>query len=222
MNERYQQIKKLQQKAIAIDSVYGKTDLIQAIKNKSIDDKTFIRKIYSMAFRSGSLNERIRVYYELEQVSPRVFNWNIKLDKPSDSLFVDGSARFKINDGYHRSFIKPDLNKYVFVENGDDDYLISFKDEFSLIPSLIRDFSIFKNKILETDNKKSYSKVQLLYKFKKFKLKDGTKNIIAALILAFGLILASFIYAYANRYSVDMPLRIDKWNGTYQVMVEKK
>lgn len=31
-------------------------------------------------------------------------------------------------------------------------------------------------------------------------MKDGTKNIIAACILAFGLILSTFIYAYSNRY----------------------
>lgn len=46
-------------------------------------------------------------------------------------------------------------------------------------------------------------------------MKDGNKNIIAACILAFGLIVASIFYAFANRYEISrtagtMPMRIDK------------
>ena len=58
-------------------------------------------------------------------------------------------------------------------------------------------------------------------------MKDATKNIIAACILAVGLIISTVIYAYSNRYSVEhrdysKPVRFDKWNGTYQFMKEVK
>lgn len=50
-------------------------------------------------------------------------------------------------------------------------------------------------------------------------MKNVDKNIIAALILALGLILSTVIYAYSTRYDiVKIPdgymLKVDKWNGT--------
>ncbi len=57
-------------------------------------------------------------------------------------------------------------------------------------------------------------------------MKEGTKNIVSALIIALGLIIASVIYAYSNRYDVEKsgmyPRRFDKWNNTYEWINEKK
>ena len=168
MDKIYQQIIDLQKKATAIDPVYGKIDLHKAILNKSLGEKDIIRRIFSMALRSGALIERNHIYYEMDQISPRVFYWNIKLDKPSDKSFISGVARYKIDKGYHRSYTKPDLNKYVFVDNGDDDYLILFKDEFSLIPRMVSEFSIFTP---ERQNNKA--------------MREGTKTIIASILTSF-------------------------------------
>jgi len=58
-------------------------------------------------------------------------------------------------------------------------------------------------------------------------MKDGTRNIIAACILAFGLIVSSIIFAYSNRYEiVKIPdgymIKVDKWSGTMSKCVLKK
>lgn len=45
-------------------------------------------------------------------------------------------------------------------------------------------------------------------------MKDGTKNIIAACILALGMIFSTYLYVSAYRYEIDKPYRIDKWTGT--------
>lgn len=47
-------------------------------------------------------------------------------------------------------------------------------------------------------------------------MKDSTKNIIAACIIALGLIISTIIYAYSTRYQIEKFVRIDKWKGTYQ------
>lgn len=55
-------------------------------------------------------------------------------------------------------------------------------------------------------------------------MKDGTKNIIAACVLAFGLIVSSIIYAISTRYSVSTdgpPKRIDNWHGTFEYIESK-
>jgi hypothetical protein len=41
------------------------------------------------------------------------------------------------------------------------------------------------------------------------------KNLISALIIAIGLIIAAFIYAYGNRYEIDQRRKvvIDKWTA---------
>lgn len=51
------------------------------------------------------------------------------------------------------------------------------------------------------------------------RLTDTNKNIIAAAILAFGLIVSAIIYAYSNRYYISEKgegrmIRVDKWEGT--------
>ena len=55
-------------------------------------------------------------------------------------------------------------------------------------------------------------------------MKDSTKNIIAETIIAVGLIIASTIYAFSNRYVVINSLsncRIDTWTATYTVLTKK-
>lgn len=84
----------------------------------------------------------------------------------------------------------------VFVNDIARNWLVGF---------LVKLVRLIKNRILKTTPIK-------------IEMKDGTKNIIAACILALGMIVASIIYAYSSRYTVDMPLRIDKWKGTYQQM----
>ncbi len=43
-------------------------------------------------------------------------------------------------------------------------------------------------------------------------------NIIAALILAIGIIIAASIYSYANRYELTGRHVVDKHNATYRVI----
>jgi hypothetical protein len=50
----------------------------------------------------------------------------------------------------------------------------------------------------------------------------NNKNLLPALIIALGLIIASLIYAYATRYECDSPIIIDKWNSTYTRIKEAK
>ena len=49
-------------------------------------------------------------------------------------------------------------------------------------------------------------------------MKEGTKNIIAACILAFGMILCAVIFAYSSRYEIvshyPYKYRVDRWTGT--------
>jgi len=59
------------------------------------------------------------------------------------------------------------------------------------------------------------------------KLTEGTKNIIAACIIAFGFIVASIIYAYSTRYTIisdrfGFGKKIDSWSGTYIELKEAK
>ncbi len=54
-------------------------------------------------------------------------------------------------------------------------------------------------------------------------MKDGTKNIIAACILMIGLIVAGFLYAFANRYEIDQrhpAQRFDKWTKKIEYMTK--
>lgn len=56
-------------------------------------------------------------------------------------------------------------------------------------------------------------------------LTNGTKNIIAASIIAIGLMVSAYLYALANRYEIDKNYpyeRFDKWKNTYELMKEKK
>ena len=58
-------------------------------------------------------------------------------------------------------------------------------------------------------------------------MKNVDKNIIAACILALGLIISSFIYAYSNRYEVIRVsdggiCTVDKWSGTIARVELKK
>lgn len=50
-------------------------------------------------------------------------------------------------------------------------------------------------------------------------MRDLNKNIIAACILALGLIISTTIYAYSNRYEIivsERIIKVDKWTGTYE------
>nr|WP_320022103.1 hypothetical protein [uncultured Draconibacterium sp.] len=51
--------------------------------------------------------------------------------------------------------------------------------------------------------------------------KDSNPRLIPAVIIAVGLIVAAFIYAYAHRYNVNGNYIEDKWTGTYKEMVER-
>ena len=58
-------------------------------------------------------------------------------------------------------------------------------------------------------------------------MKNLDKNIIAACILALGLIISSFIYAYSNRHEIVRTPEsgifwVDKWNGTIGRLEPKK
>lgn len=57
------------------------------------------------------------------------------------------------------------------------------------------------------------------------RLTDANKNIIAAAILAFGLIVSAIIYAYSNRYEIVKSsqggiLKVDKWDGTAKYLTK--
>ncbi len=59
----------------------------------------------------------------------------------------------------------------------------------------------------------------------KKELTNGTKNIIAASIIAIGLIVSAYLYAMASRYEIDKKYpyeRFDKWKNSYELMKEKK
>ncbi len=59
--------------------------------------------------------------------------------------------------------------------------------------------------------------------YKPFKQKPAkNKNLLPLIILSMGLIIAMLIYAYANRYEVNYPFRIDKWTGTMVTIKLKK
>ena len=173
-----------------------------------MDEKRIIRLIFSMVCRSGVYVDRKTVYYEMDQISPRVFYWNMKLDKPSEKLFIDGTARHKIDNGYHRSYTKPDLNKYIFVDNGDYDYLISFIDEFSSIPSLISEFSIFEPQKKDEVNMKKGINLNIR--------KPTSTFWICFSIILVGLLFCGTYY-FANkdngRYEYQSGLVIDKKTG---------
>ena len=53
-------------------------------------------------------------------------------------------------------------------------------------------------------------------------MKEGTKNIIATIIIALGLIIASGIYAYSQRYEIEKNTIKDKWTGTMKKIEVKK
>ncbi len=48
------------------------------------------------------------------------------------------------------------------------------------------------------------------------------KNLLPAIILAAGLIIAALIYAYSTRYVIDGFLIKDKWTGTMNEMEYKE
>ncbi len=49
-------------------------------------------------------------------------------------------------------------------------------------------------------------------------MNETKSNLIPAIIIAAGLIIASLIYAYAHRYEVESYIRYDKWTGTMEKM----
>lgn len=53
-------------------------------------------------------------------------------------------------------------------------------------------------------------------------MKDGTKNIIAACILAIGIIISAIIYTNSNRYVYDSPFIIDKITGDVRIQKDPR
>ena len=53
-------------------------------------------------------------------------------------------------------------------------------------------------------------------------ISDSTKNIIASVIIVFGLIISTLIYAYSNRYEFHKPYRVDKWTGKATIINVQK
>lgn len=51
--------------------------------------------------------------------------------------------------------------------------------------------------------------------------KNSNPRLIPAIIIATGLVVAAFIYAYAHRYESNSYIRIDNWTGTYKIIVER-
>ena len=183
MNNKYEPILKLQR--IANEKEKGfpyKYKVYESIVNKSEPEVEIIRGIFTIAHLANALVDMKRVYYKKEHFHTG-FNWKMVLNKPDIESYHDGSARNKIDNGYHNCINKPDLTKYVLVDNLSSDLLITFKDEYSSIPKIISEFQIFKT-------------VK-----KQVAMSNGNKNIIAALILAVAIIGASVIIAYSNAYS---------------------
>lgn len=149
---------------------------------------------------------RIRKAYYLKN-SESVYQ--ITVDRPSEKAIEDGEAKPKIS--LKDSQLITVLNPYnsVLIERQNGDMAIIFNETYSNVAQIIN------NSKSTIDNKTI---------FETPKMKDGTKNIIAACILALGLIIASCIYAFSNRYEVNTdgpPKRIDHWHGTFEYIESK-
>ncbi len=78
--------------------------------------------------------------------------------------------------------------------------------------------------LLQIDKDRLFFCISLLFAFetfndpfslKEYKNKKPNQNIIISIIIGVSIIIASFIYAYSNRYYVKYPIVIDKWTQEY-------
>lgn len=141
---------------------------------------------------------------------------SIKEDKPLADIkdkiirLAISNKNYELRKNYSLEFIKSyemgskpysNLGKCIIGEFLDRNVALIFQD--SEIPNIINNLEYYK----EMNGKKLNSKTV-------------DKNIIIAIILAFGMIVSTIIYAYSNRYTVVKLIRIDKWTGTYQVITK--
>ncbi|MDD4363825.1 MAG: hypothetical protein PHD33_06460 [Atribacterota bacterium] len=126
------------------------------------------------------------------------FGWVLQKDY---SNFDKNSANNKTHlgdDEFNQKSYYLEDNEIIIQENNND-FLVQLPKKYIDILRLIKNG--YNPKTIEMKN---------------------NKNLIPAIIIAAGLIISAFIYAFANRYEVNNYLRIDKWTGTMQRMEIKK
>jgi len=212
IRNRFQPILDLQKEAIEKKGILPQEwNVYEAIIEKKYSDHDVKRRLFNLVVFtiSRDLCPIARVYYQKYFINKDKFFWEMTLVKPSTLLFKNGDAKHQISGEYDLLLAASNPNISVIANNIQGfDFGIFFYEKYSNIPQLINGISTFKNQITN-----------------KSKMKDGTKNIIAACIMVSGLILASIIYAYSTRYTIisdkfGYGKKIDNWSGTYVKLKE--
>lgn len=142
----------------------------------------------------------------IEEIKDKI----VKLTAFNKSTEVKKNYRFEIIKSDDKdSIMYSDTNKYIIVRSLNRDFALICDD--IRIPNLINNLDYYRK----------------INKIRFMSLKNVDKNIIAACILAFGLIISSFVFAYSNRYEIVRTpesgmFRVDKWNGTIGRLEPKK
>jgi hypothetical protein len=130
-----------------------------------------------------------------------LFRWN---DNVSYYLIMSGFLGYVIA----LTFLLNEVLFFIPESWGDydsDGYFTSHKWMISWwISIVITIFIFFKYKTTITYLSEKYNQVK------------KNKNLLPAIVLAAGLIIASIIYAFGQRYQLEHGYRIDKWTGTEQ------
>jgi hypothetical protein len=188
------------------------SDLLAHFEGKSLNPDASVESIFSdLVFSNSNKDVKhlystdILIYKKIEIQDPvdkSITYWQYKRIKQDLSSDKDGYVtKGLLHDKSNKIFqLKTELqDNEIAVYHSWSDYVVKLNPKYTDIIRLMRN-----GYDPETINMKN------------------NKNLLPALIIALGLIIASLIYAYATRYECDSPIIIDKWNSTYTRIKEAK
>lgn len=199
LKNKYQPIKELQNEAI---KRHGKLksgwNVIEAIRSKKFSEDDVRKRIFNLIVAnydlfSGLVFTRI-VYFQKRHFENANFLWEMTFVKPSEQAFLNGEAKYIMDSNFDKVAINYNKENSVLIVLQAHTHIIFFNEKYEDIPKLINKLPIIK--------RQTY-------------MKEGTKNIIAALIIGISIIVSAVIYAYSTRWEINNngSARIDKWTG---------
>lgn len=196
---KYQSIKDLQNEAIKRHGeLKSGWNVIEAIRSKKFSEDDVRKKVYNLFVAnysiSGDLGLTKIVYFQKRHFENSNSLWEMTFVKPSEQAFLDGEAKYIMDSNYDEVALNYNKENSILLVLQERTRFIFFNEKYADIPKLINKVSITK--------RKTY-------------MKEGSKNIIAALIIGISIIVSAVIYAYSTRWEINNngSARIDKWTG---------
>jgi hypothetical protein len=179
------------------------SDLLSYFEGKSlIPDSNPVEILKQIFYQNYKIKNNILDLIKIDHLAYKKIK---SIDFSSNTLRTSGLSPIS---GY--SFKLPD---YMQNDKERSEIGYFFKDnEFVININGITDIIVLNEKYIDI-----FRLIKNGYHPAKKEMKNKN-NLFSAIILALGLIIASIIFAFANRYEVNNFLRYDKWTGTMEKM----